>query len=833
MSSEGKKDLETHSEYWARATSKNDYATELHRACAEGQPIEKIVELVEKMPKFRRVIDRNGMLPIHHALSRGKFADFHVVEYVLSIFEEGARRSVEHGRMPLHIAVKEGCSLPIIAMLLNLMPEATRCTTKVLEQTPLHYAVRYGASIDVVRMLIRDNPSVLEMSDAYGRLPLHVALRNRCPQNIIHACVRGNKMTLRFCDKNGMLPLHVAALAAVRLPALRLVVEESESLQGITRDGDTILHVACRSCFPPVLKYLLHIGMSTAVTNHKGKRPHQCIPSRPRRSRPDLQILGFDRNQILECLKIMTCARRPWNPNTHHLFPPNFRKSAYIVALATRRFEMEYCEDWIPTCGRHVVPRKQLSFPFVQILKFCDRAWFDTAAKTKMLRALQPHLNIGQLGKQAKIDLLVSRMNGVPGAHLDKFARRRAMHKVRMRVRNLARSMQVDVIRIASKRIAVTAQTLAIGGDKTNDVVARLDEERAQKDAIITRARKAAKQRRESAMLKKMASFMRAQTPEFVHPLDAMEANAERDIALQAVHKRISEKYSMTCDPELSIAEYQRGLELALQSDQEYAMLISRKPGKPWWEFLEPGFGVNELFYEQLLREDVRMEHNFMQEVNKLHAYDNEDKYVHDALADASYQMIVDSQESLNIIMEFQGYLESVHESQMEEEQNAFYNMAGGKEKVMEIVNSIDKAGSAEVVAAHESKTRSREEMRSKELEEEEWWLASELGILDEWDEEKDSGILAPCTEAVNVEMHVQSVVEEGMANDLVASDTGYAYLQEGYGEDRIIAEEKEGEVEKHASIEPSHDKICPKKHRRMSVQEEEDLHRYLEKKYG
>ena len=72
-------------------------------------------------------------------------------------------------------------------------------------------------------------------------------------------------------DNLGFLPLHVAVAATVRLPALRLVLESWEgAVLACTGDGDSLMHVACKAGAPAVLQYLLHIGISTTLRNHKG-----------------------------------------------------------------------------------------------------------------------------------------------------------------------------------------------------------------------------------------------------------------------------------------------------------------------------------------------------------------------------------------------------------------------------------------------------------------------------------------------------------------------------------------------------------------------------------
>eukprot|EP00946_MAST-07B_sp_MAST-7B-sp1_P000715 g715.t1 len=463
-----------------------------------------------------------------------------------------------------------------------------------------------------------------------------------------------------------------------------------------------------------------------------------------------------------------------------------------------------------------------------------------TDAELKHLITLQPHLDLGSLGKQARIDLERAARMAVPGSNLDRFARRRVMHRVRMRVRNMARSMQQNVIRVAAKRVVVAGQTLAMGDD-TAAVVARLDAVRNERESRIEKARKAAKQRRESIMLKKMAMFMRHRVVETVHPMDAIEANSKRDRDLEAAYKRIADKYARECDPILNSREYHRGLQQALNSDEEYQQLSQAPDGRPWWEFLEPGFGVNELFYEQLLREDSRMERDFMRDVNQLHEYDGEDKMVRDALEDANYQLVEDSRESLSAILEFQSFLESVHESKVEDEEKAFYDMAGGKEHVFEIVSSIEEAGSAEIVAEHRSEAKIQEQMRSKELEEEEWWLASELGILDEWDEGLDSVELAPRNEWGDFTCEESEEELLRSAEGRGQEDLGYKYLNEGFGEEDKYESKADNASSKTTGPDESSKGVDaapvqlnnPQRKLSLRPKDEEELHKYLEQKYG
>jgi ankyrin repeat protein len=536
------------------SSTSSDYV--LHQLCSNvSTSYHDIYKYIEAYPRSRRRIDLNNWLPIHHAISLGQNASFEIIEYLLEVFEEGATKVVEFGRTCLHLAVLYQCKPYIIAMLLNVYPEGALIKTKILEQTPLHYSVRYKNTIDIVRILTDANRELLKSEDGTGRLPLHIALRNRCSQSVINWIIKKDPTATMHSDKCGYHPAAIAVLASNRLPALRLVLDTWEgALLEVTRDGDSLLHTACRASSPIILKYLLHIGISVDVLNHKGMKPHECLPKRPRKGNVQRSILGVDRDTIMNCLVQITKARRSWNPITHHLFPPDFRIVSKMLAMYSLRMEkklvIHYRED----------NPSYLRIPFQKILKYMHRTWFDNAEKTEKIRRLQPHLQLGTYGQ-----IPIYEKTAKKGSAMEMFANRRRRNKLKYNIRTLAKSMNIDIIRIATKRVIVGLNNT---NDQTNHVIAKLDAVRNEAQSKINRAKKNAKMRKEQAMLKKMAQFFRQKDDgsNFIHPLDKMnkEVELEEERRLQV----------------------ENGL---LPSDASVN-------GRPWYEFLGDGIGKRHQF---------------------------------------------------------------------------------------------------------------------------------------------------------------------------------------------------------------------------------------------
>ena len=246
------------------------------------------------------------------------------------------------------------------------------------------------------------------------------------------------------------------------------------------------------------------------------------------------------------------------------------------MALIAVRFETSYCQEWIPTCGKHVVPPNQLRFPFIRILKFCDRAWFSTDSELKHL-VLCSHTSMGSLGKQARLTWSVRReWRHQDQTLIDLLGGESCI--VSVCVRNMARSMQQDVVRVAAKS-RVAGQTLAWRGRhghcccgsavKTARIPYRKSPQGCQAEARVHNA--------------KDGNVHRHRVVETVHPVDAIEANSKRDRDLEAAYKRIADKYARVCDPTLNSSI--RGLQQALTNDEEYQQLSQTPDSRPWWEF--------------------------------------------------------------------------------------------------------------------------------------------------------------------------------------------------------------------------------------------------------
>ena len=327
----------------------------------------------------------------------------------------------------------------------------------------------------------------------------------------------------------------------------------------------------------------------------------------------------------------------------------------------------------------------RLRLPFQHILKFLGRTWFDTKERLERLQQLQPHLVLGKFGQVPSYDSLV-------GTKMDVFANRRKRKRLIMKIRTMCSKMNQNIFRIATKRVVVGLKT---SEDKTGEIIAHMDAVRQAKQEKIDRAKKMAKTRKDAIRMKQMAAFMRERTGEnLAHPLDLMNNEAKEE------EERIQAQQNGLLPPEAKVL------------------------GRPWYEFLRQSNGVNELFYEQLLRENVRMEKEFMHGIHELHAFDNENAMMGNAIEDAEFQLEVDQNDVEQIFGTAEEYIQEVEEEkfeQIEEEKDRvwgdFVRRAGGA-KEFDFADHVNEQGSPKIVRKHMERQKQRKLQEEKRLQE-------------------------------------------------------------------------------------------------------------------
>ena len=91
-------------------------------------------------------------------------------------FDPKDNTSVRWSQLPLHLAIVCGAPFSVIGRLIELYPEAVRCTDDQ-RMLPIHLALRYGATDDTIAYLLMQFPESVNAKGKDGRTPVQCALR--------------------------------------------------------------------------------------------------------------------------------------------------------------------------------------------------------------------------------------------------------------------------------------------------------------------------------------------------------------------------------------------------------------------------------------------------------------------------------------------------------------------------------------------------------------------------------------------------------------------------------------------------------------------------------
>ena len=147
----------------------------LHLALRKNCNEDILRKLILANPKAVKSVF-HGDNGICHELCEFK-APSNIVEFLLQVYPEGARRANKLLNLPLHVAVIYMCDLATVKALVKAFPEA--CTTyNKRKDIPLHYASKYKTTKNIMAFLIRAAPSSASMPDANGVTPM-----DNCTEN--------------------------------------------------------------------------------------------------------------------------------------------------------------------------------------------------------------------------------------------------------------------------------------------------------------------------------------------------------------------------------------------------------------------------------------------------------------------------------------------------------------------------------------------------------------------------------------------------------------------------------------------------------------------------
>jgi len=137
--------------YRHEAKIKNDRGNlPLHSAASFRAPLEVAEALLDAYPEAARETNNYGNLALH--FTAWKKGPLDVEKLLLRIYPEGAAQQNNHGNLPLHYAAHYNAPLEVVEALFNAYPEGANQKNND-SNTPLDLAIADGASPNVIAML--------------------------------------------------------------------------------------------------------------------------------------------------------------------------------------------------------------------------------------------------------------------------------------------------------------------------------------------------------------------------------------------------------------------------------------------------------------------------------------------------------------------------------------------------------------------------------------------------------------------------------------------------------------------------------------------------------
>ena len=235
--------------------------------------------------------ERFGDLPdfaseaLHAIVARGSSDGLQYVKELVSDFKCDvnslskclyiSRLEVEVSDTPLHTA----CG--------NMSWEFIHCLTKELHcdtgiansegELPLHVALRHGCSLDIIKMVWPSGSNVDLRIQGSGDTPLHLV----CAHYDIRKPVLSFLINTMHCDvtitnAKGELPLHIFLLFGSSKTFLKLLCPRSYEINTQDNDGNTPLHIACKhteGCKDRVVYLINEIHCDINLINHRSELP--------------------------------------------------------------------------------------------------------------------------------------------------------------------------------------------------------------------------------------------------------------------------------------------------------------------------------------------------------------------------------------------------------------------------------------------------------------------------------------------------------------------------------------------------------------------------------
>ena len=297
----------------------------IHYAALTKSP--EFCRVLEAYPGSEQKATTNGGLPLHWACAGNTLA---TVEYLYHLYPNSIHHATTRGHYPIHTSIlgtkhrnSPSTAVEIVQFLLDCDPNVKAQTFQGMSLLRYVCVQEYNdsnieAGIQMIKVIFDAHPEAIEDNrittdirrshqrirtfingelvyarkakdhrlmttpDDNGRLPLHVALQNNVRLGSIKLLIKGNLAAIISPDNSGALPLHIACQHHDSTNIIDYLVELDNSwlvhdstLGAVDRDGNTALHLACRSAKYETITLFLekYNAVSVSKRNVYGELP--------------------------------------------------------------------------------------------------------------------------------------------------------------------------------------------------------------------------------------------------------------------------------------------------------------------------------------------------------------------------------------------------------------------------------------------------------------------------------------------------------------------------------------------------------------------------------
>ncbi|KAJ7963053.1 Ankyrin repeat-containing protein [Quillaja saponaria] len=229
--------------------------TALHLA-SKFVHLEMVAEIVKLCPDMVAAENKNLETPFHEACRGGNVK---VLTLLLEVNPSAASKLNSNGKSCFFVACSHG-HLDAVNLLLN-QPGLVSLGEAGTDQTCIHVAASKGHT-DVVRELLNACLELAQVTDENGNSPLHYAC-NEGHRDIAWMLLRRDANLALQYNNNGYTPLHLAVKNGKVSVLEDVVLSVAASLHYLTREEETIFHLAVRYGQYDGLRLLVHVSIGT------------------------------------------------------------------------------------------------------------------------------------------------------------------------------------------------------------------------------------------------------------------------------------------------------------------------------------------------------------------------------------------------------------------------------------------------------------------------------------------------------------------------------------------------------------------------------------------